>query len=184
MTEASPDRDSSDEHASPEALAQLSLAFRSSLTRYFQRRVSAPAEIDDLVQEVFLRLLVRGGVEDMASVSGYVFETASSVLKDRYRRRVTRHADDHVPMGTDGEEGQDFSAERVHQGRELLHEAAMELLAMPERSTLRQFMAAHASTTKQVPVDDHGMLLDMDTPDEYDRVLECLRSAETCTKEV
>jgi|APFre7841882724_1041349.scaffolds.fasta_scaffold01569_2 RNA polymerase sigma-70 factor (ECF subfamily) len=134
MTEASPDRDSSDEHASPEALAQLSLAFRSSLTRYFQRRVSAPAEIDDLVQEVFLRLLVRGGVEDMASVSGYVFETASSVLKDRYRRRVTRHADDHVPMGTDGEEGQDFSAERVHQGRELLHEAAMELLAMPERT--------------------------------------------------
>ena len=59
-----------------------------------------------------------------------------------------------------------------------------ELLAMPERSTLRQFMAAHASTTKQVPVDDHGMLLDMDTPDEYDRVLECLRSVETSTKEV
>jgi len=59
-----------------------------------------------------------------------------------------------------------------------------ELLAMSERSTLRQFMAAHASTTKLVPVDDRGILLDMDTPGEYDRVLECLRSLGTPTKEV
>ncbi|RIE17536.1 NTP transferase domain-containing protein [Candidatus Cryosericum septentrionale] len=59
-----------------------------------------------------------------------------------------------------------------------------ELLAMSERSTLRQFMTVHASTTKLVPVDDRGMLLDMDTPDEYDRVLECLGSAGTSTKEV
>jgi len=59
-----------------------------------------------------------------------------------------------------------------------------ELLAMSERSTLRQFMTVHATTTKLVPVDDRGMLLDMDTPDEYGRVLECLRSAGTSTKEV
>jgi CTP:molybdopterin cytidylyltransferase MocA len=59
-----------------------------------------------------------------------------------------------------------------------------ELLAMSERSTLRQFMAVHASTTKLVPVDDRGILLDVDTPDEYDRVLECLRSAGASTKEV
>jgi molybdenum cofactor cytidylyltransferase len=59
-----------------------------------------------------------------------------------------------------------------------------ELLAMSERSTLRQFMTLHACATKLVPVDDRAMLLDMDTPDEYDRVLECLRSAGTFTKEV
>ena len=59
-----------------------------------------------------------------------------------------------------------------------------ELLAMSERSTLRQFMTLHASTTKLVPVDDHGMLLDMDTPEEYDRVLECLKSSGMLTREV
>jgi molybdenum cofactor cytidylyltransferase len=58
------------------------------------------------------------------------------------------------------------------------------LLAMSERSTLRQFMTVHASTTKLVPVDDRGMLLDMDTPDDYDRVLECFRFARASTKEV
>lgn len=59
-----------------------------------------------------------------------------------------------------------------------------ELLAMSERSTLRQFMSVHASTTKLVPVEDRGMLLDMDTPDEYDRVLKCFGSAGPSTKEV
>jgi CTP:molybdopterin cytidylyltransferase MocA len=59
-----------------------------------------------------------------------------------------------------------------------------ELLAMSERSTLRQFMTEHAFTTKLVPVDDRGMLLDMDTPDDYDRVLECFRSGRASTREV
>jgi CTP:molybdopterin cytidylyltransferase MocA len=59
-----------------------------------------------------------------------------------------------------------------------------ELLAMSECSTLRQFMTEHAFTTKLVPVDDRGMLLDMDTPDDYDRVLECFRSARASTREV
>lgn len=59
-----------------------------------------------------------------------------------------------------------------------------ELLAMSEHSTLRQFMTLHAPTTKLVPVDDAGMLLDMDTPDEYDRVLAWFGSAGMSTKEI
>jgi RNA polymerase sigma-70 factor (ECF subfamily) len=116
------------------ALARLSLTFRPSLVRYFQRRVKNTSEIDDLVQEVFLRLLVRGGVENMARVGGYVFETASSVLKDRGRRRAVRHADAHVPIDAEGDEGVSFSAERVHLGQEALRVAALALLELPERT--------------------------------------------------
>jgi CTP:molybdopterin cytidylyltransferase MocA len=35
-----------------------------------------------------------------------------------------------------------------------------------------------------VPVDDQGMLLDMDTPAEYDRVVEHLRSEDTSSRGV
>ena len=59
-----------------------------------------------------------------------------------------------------------------------------ELLAMSEHATLRQFMTGHVSTTRIVPVGDRGMLLDMDTPEEYNRVLKRLKSAETSAKEV
>src|SRR5580765_5415751 len=101
-----------------EALARLSTAFRPSLERYFQRRLKNSAEVDDLVQEVFLRLLVRGGVEDMAHVGGYVFQTASSVLKDSFRRRAVRHADAHISADSDSHEGVSISAERTFLGQE------------------------------------------------------------------
>jgi molybdenum cofactor cytidylyltransferase len=54
-----------------------------------------------------------------------------------------------------------------------------ELLAMSERSTLRQYMEAHISDVILVPVDDPGMLLDMDTSDAYDHIVEYLKSSST-----
>jgi len=59
-----------------------------------------------------------------------------------------------------------------------------ELLSMSEHATLRQFMTGHVATTQAVSVGDDGILLDMDTPEEYDRVLRRLKSAETSAKEV
>jgi CTP:molybdopterin cytidylyltransferase MocA len=55
---------------------------------------------------------------------------------------------------------------------------------MSERSNLRRFMTLHASTTRLVPVDDDGMLLDMDTPTEYDHVAMRFESGVAPTKEV
>ena len=59
-----------------------------------------------------------------------------------------------------------------------------ELLGMSEHATLREFMARHSSTTMVVPVEDAGMLLDMDTPEEYEAVRTRFESAETSAKEV
>ena len=64
----------------------------------------------------------------------------------------------------------------VHQGRRG-HPIAVsgrcipELLAMSEHANLRQFLETHAAATRLVPVDDAGMLLDMDTPEDYAQVL-------------
>ncbi len=59
-----------------------------------------------------------------------------------------------------------------------------ELLAMSDRSTMRHYMEAHATDVTLVPVDDPGMLLDMDTPDAYRRVVEHLNAQDTPSKEV
>ncbi len=59
-----------------------------------------------------------------------------------------------------------------------------ELLGMSEHATLREFMAGHSSTMMVVPVEDAGMLLDMDTPEEYEAVRRRFESAKTSTKEV
>jgi len=55
---------------------------------------------------------------------------------------------------------------------------------MSAHSTLRHYMEAHAAEVILVPVDDREMLLDMDTPDDYDRVVEHLESRSAQSKEV
>ncbi|MDO9100013.1 MAG: nucleotidyltransferase family protein [Caldisericota bacterium] len=47
-----------------------------------------------------------------------------------------------------------------------------ELEQMSPHATLRQFLQAHWGDVALVPVDDVGMLMDMDTPADYDAVLD------------
>lgn len=55
-----------------------------ALRRYFLRRADA-ADVDDLVQEVFLNLQARGSIAEIENVQGYLFRTAASVLGQRHR---------------------------------------------------------------------------------------------------
>ncbi|MEM9193337.1 MAG: sigma-70 family RNA polymerase sigma factor [Myxococcota bacterium] len=60
---------------------------RDALTRYVARRVP-PVEVEDLVQDVLLRVHERlPEVEDHARLSGWVFRVARSVVVDHHRRR-------------------------------------------------------------------------------------------------
>jgi len=59
-----------------------------------------------------------------------------------------------------------------------------ELLAMSDRSTLRHYMELHAADVTLVHVDDSAMLLDVDTPDDYERVTEGLNAEDARSKGV
>lgn len=91
-------------------------------------------EIEDMVQEVFERLIKRGNVAGLEHLGGYVFETASSVLTDRLRKRRSRHADAHVTFDDQAHADVDFSPEHVLIGRERLARATAVLLELPERT--------------------------------------------------
>lgn len=108
--------------------------YRSSLHSYFVRRVRDRIEAEDLVQDVFVRLTRRGGLSDVANLSGYIFETAASVLQDRARRRIVRAADEHDPFDGECHAGEDFAPDRVLDGRERLRLVGIALLELPERT--------------------------------------------------
>ncbi len=118
------------------ALERLNRDFRGSLLRYFGRRMREPSEIEDMVQEVFVRLIKRGGTSalERENLNAYVFETASNTLKDRLRKRVTHHADAHEPFDHTRHSDADFSPEHVLLGRERLARATAVLLELPERT--------------------------------------------------
>jgi len=117
-------------------LAQLSREFRASLIRYFARRVQGLSDVEDMVQEVFLRLARRGDTSALVSgnVNAYIFEAASSVLSDRLRKRRTHCADAHETFDCDRHCDTDFSAEHVLLGKERLTRAIAVLLELPDRT--------------------------------------------------
>ncbi len=64
--------------------------YRKPLLQYFRRRAIGAADVEDLVQAVFLRLLHKLRADDEALSDAYVFTAASSVLVDHHRRGAVR----------------------------------------------------------------------------------------------
>src|SRR3546814_8542739 len=67
-------------------LDRLDRKFRRSLLTYFGRRTSDLSDLEDMVQDVFVRLLKRGGASELErqNLSAYVFETASRSEEHTY----------------------------------------------------------------------------------------------------
>jgi RNA polymerase sigma-70 factor (ECF subfamily) len=115
-----------------DTLAALSQRHRASLQRYFERRLKVKSEIEDLIQEVFLRLARRSGFESILFLDGYLFEVAASVLHDSLRRRYARALDRHEEFRDDHAPAE-FSPERVLIARESVELVAKALDELPER---------------------------------------------------
>ncbi len=115
-------------------LAQAAEPLRRSLERYFRRRILESADVEDLVQETFARIVARNSTQPVENLGAYVFQTAASVLADRNRRRVVRHAADHVVFDASRHGDDDFDAGRILIGREDLGAVVAALLSLPERT--------------------------------------------------
>ena len=55
-------------------IESLSRQFRAPLVRFFEKRIGRQAEIEDLVQHVFLRLAEGGRVESVEQPEAYLFQ--------------------------------------------------------------------------------------------------------------
>lgn len=104
-----------------------------ALRRYFRGRVDE-VEVDDLVQEVFLRLHAARRSEPIDNVERYMFTVARSVLITRHRNRQARGAALHQPMEERDEPVDLLSPERVAIGHEEYDRAVRAILALPPRA--------------------------------------------------
>jgi RNA polymerase sigma-70 factor (ECF subfamily) len=102
--------------------------------RYFGRRVRNATDVEDLVQDVFVRIAARDSTEPIQHLHGYVLTIASSVMADRARRLSSRRAEAHVPFDPDLHGETDLDAARILGGRQELHAATLALLSLPERT--------------------------------------------------
>jgi RNA polymerase sigma factor (sigma-70 family) len=120
----------------PEQVADLSdcgVRFTPALRAFFSRRANAN-DVEDLVQEVLLRIQKRQPGAVVTNVEGYLFEVAANVLIDRGRRDRTRRRSDHCELQEIHHPVDDMSPERVLQGREKMARAMAALNELPERT--------------------------------------------------
>ena len=75
--------DASDAAARADAFARQAAAMRGPLTAYFRRRVRNAGEVEDLVQEVFLRLTVRGTPDTTDHASAYIFQIGRASCREK-----------------------------------------------------------------------------------------------------
>jgi RNA polymerase sigma factor (sigma-70 family) len=113
-------------------LADLDRRYRAPLNRYFVKRIREAYDVDDLVQEVFIRLVRQAAIESVEQIDSYVFQTAANVIRDRARRHAARHHRQHDALSESDLPTNDLSPERVLLGTEELARAIAALEELPD----------------------------------------------------
>jgi RNA polymerase sigma factor (sigma-70 family) len=113
-------------------LKDLDRRYRVPLIRYFAKRIREAYDVDDLVQEVFIRLVQQAAIESVQQIDSYVFQTAANVIRDRARRQATRHHREHDELSESDLPANDLSPERVLLGSEQLDRAIAALEELSE----------------------------------------------------
>jgi len=111
-------------------------SFAPALRRYFAKRAQAD-EVEDLVQDVMLRMEQQVERSSISHLGGYVFAVASNVLKERYRKaKQLPIADGVIPDGVE-----DITPERIVAGRMRMARVLQAIELLPART--RQIFVAH-----------------------------------------
>ena len=134
-----------------EGFKGLEARYRLPLRRFFEKKLRNSPDPDDLVQEVFLRLVRQGNTDNIQFLDGYVFQVAANVLRDYARRWAVRAGEaDHAQLDEAELEG-GFSPERVLLGKEALETLIAALQELPEKTAVI-FSLYHFDSVPQVEI--------------------------------
>jgi RNA polymerase sigma factor (sigma-70 family) len=115
------------------SVEELSLSYGAVLQRYFTRRGISVADAQDLAQEVFVRLLKKDHLDDVANADGYLFAAAANLARDHFRYRNVRVANPVDGFAEQVQRTAEFDPERLVGGRQELDLLLVTLNEMPER---------------------------------------------------
>ena len=103
-----------------------------ALRAYFGKR-APPADVDDLVQDVFLRLQMRASATPVENVQGYLFRIAANVLIDRRRHDHARGWDRVRPLDEAADPVEELSPERTLIGKQDYSRLILAISRLPPR---------------------------------------------------
>ena len=134
--ERGPDASAKASAPSAPVVASLSARFRTPLRRFFTKRRIPKDDVDDLVQDVFVRMASRPEVESMERLEAYLFTTAANLLRDRHRRLTFQGISAHEPYDESlhGDAVETFGPERSLLATQIVAQLVEALFELPERT--------------------------------------------------
>lgn len=115
-------------------LDQWSRQHRRALERYVAKRAPRHLDVEDVVQEVFVRVARRSDLAAIEYPERYLYLTAGSVIADRLRKRAAQLGEHHVAFD-ETQHGEDArSPERVLLGKDALERMVAALGELKERT--------------------------------------------------
>lgn len=114
-------------------LAELA-QYRPALTRYFRRRATQAADVDDLVQDVFTRLAVREQGDAIRQPEAYLLRSAANVWRDYLRRQKTHARDAHDEYRDEQHSSEESGPDHVLQGMQTIEVLLRALDELPGRT--------------------------------------------------
>ncbi|HYG26064.1 MAG TPA: sigma-70 family RNA polymerase sigma factor [Caulobacteraceae bacterium] len=123
-----------------EQVRAWSAQYGPALRRYFLKKVG-PNEAEDLVQEVFLSLQLRGqGGGEIENIEGYLFRTAANAIVRRHQRQKWDWAGHDILDDIEEDLSDDVSPERVLMGKEELDRVLAAMHGLPPRCAQAFFL--------------------------------------------
>ena len=115
----------------PDLFRQV-LPFVPELRGYLRRQMAAH-DVEDVVQDVFVRLARRDEGVELETPKRYLYQVARAAIIDRHRRDVSRHTAQHCDLSDITPPADVISPLRVLEGREDVRAARAVIAAMPQR---------------------------------------------------
>ncbi|SEI83062.1 RNA polymerase sigma-70 factor, ECF subfamily [Sphingobium sp. AP50] len=110
------------------------IPFIPALRSYFVRKTGNLNIVDDLVQDVMLRILARRSTDQIDNPEAYLFRTAANVLRDKARRDSVRKVEMQKNLTESDHPVEECSPDRVIVAREEILRVAAALQELPERT--------------------------------------------------
>lgn len=118
----------------PKVAGELMAQYGVAIRRFFARRVRDHADVDDLTQQVFERLLKRAELSSITNVQGYLFQIAANLLAERARSTARRTLVIREENATESlEPAEELTPERILLGREACERIVAALQELPAR---------------------------------------------------
>lgn len=111
----------------------LSRRLRAPLMRFFMRRTASSVDAEEMVQDLFVRLIRRADLLTLDNVDGYVFEAAANIARDRGRHDLARGGGRHIDIDALTPVSEEPGADRIVAGRQRLSQTLAVLDSLPSR---------------------------------------------------